>query len=140
MAEAVKDAVNAAKDGLKQLNIADKQKQPKKEKVKKGANNANGSDALATPAEYIDHRIKIFDKLLEKYNEELSKKPREAITITLKVICNPPTNIHTPYLLCSRMAALDQGNRGKPRQARLCAALVNLSAKGSVSSWYQIRT
>jgi threonyl-tRNA synthetase len=82
MAEAIKDAVNAAKDGLNQLSVSDKPKQPKKEKKPK-SNNAAGADELATPPEYFDHRIKIFDKLLAKYQEDLAKKPREDINITL---------------------------------------------------------
>jgi threonyl-tRNA synthetase len=82
MAEALKDAVNAAKDSLNQLSVSDKQKQPKKEK-KKAAGSASGPDELATPPEYFDHRIKIFDKLLAKYQQEIAGKPREDITITL---------------------------------------------------------
>jgi threonyl-tRNA synthetase len=87
MAEAVKDAVNAAKDGIKQLAVSDKQKQqqnqPKKEKKKKGGDGAGGADELAVQPAYIDHRIRIFDTLKAEYDAELAKKPREDITITL---------------------------------------------------------
>jgi len=38
---------------------------------------------LEPPPEYIDHRIKLFEALKDAYEEEISKKPRSPITITL---------------------------------------------------------
>ncbi|KAF2429653.1 threonyl-tRNA synthetase [Tothia fuscella] len=85
MAEAVRGAVDAAKESLKQLNINDKKNQPKKEKkkTKGGDGGASGPDELSPPAEFIDHRVRMFEKLYAKQQEELASKPREDITITL---------------------------------------------------------
>ncbi|KAF2242092.1 threonyl-tRNA synthetase-like protein [Trematosphaeria pertusa] len=80
MAEAVKEAV----EGVKNLAVSGEQK-PKKEKKKKTAEGADGRPLeLSPPAAYVDHRIKIFEKLKAKYDEEVAQKPREKIEITLE--------------------------------------------------------
>lgn len=84
MAEAIKDAI----EGVKNLAVGKEQKEQKapkekKEKKKKGGDSADGPLELSPPAAYIDHRIQIFDKLKAKYDEELAKKPREPINISL---------------------------------------------------------
>lgn len=65
------------------MTMSDKPKGVKKEKKVKGKDSASGPDELSPPAEYIDHRIQIFEKLHSKYAEEIAAKPREDITITL---------------------------------------------------------
>lgn len=80
------DAVKEAVEGVKNLAVSgDAQKQAKKEKKKKSA--VEGSDSRPTelkpPPAYFDHRIKIFEELKAKHEEEIAKKPREKINITL---------------------------------------------------------
>lgn len=61
MAEAVRDAVNQAVEGVKNLTVSAEQKapKPKKEKKAKGGD-ADGRPLMLDPAPvYIDHRIQI---------------------------------------------------------------------------------
>jgi threonyl-tRNA synthetase len=65
MAEAVKDAVNQAVEGVKNLAVSAEQKaeqkapKPKKEKKAKGGD-ADGRPLMLDPAPaYIDHRVQI---------------------------------------------------------------------------------
>lgn len=61
MAEAVKDAVNTAVEGVKNLAVSAEQKapKPKKEKKQKG-DGGDGRPLMLDPAPaYIDHRIQI---------------------------------------------------------------------------------
>ena len=72
MADAVKDAVNSAVEGVKNLSVAAEQKvtqkenkapKPKKEKKAKG-DGGDGRPLMLDPAPaFIDHRIQIFEKL-----------------------------------------------------------------------------
>ncbi|KAJ5020721.1 hypothetical protein J3E73DRAFT_435319 [Bipolaris maydis] len=83
MADAVKDAVNSAVEG-KAEQKGNKAPKPKKEKKAKG-DAGDGRPLMLDPAPaFIDHRIKIFEKLKAKYDEEIAQKPREKITITLE--------------------------------------------------------
>jgi threonyl-tRNA synthetase len=62
MAEAVKDAVNQAVEGVKNLAVSAEQKAPKakKEKKAKGGDGGEGRSLMLEPAPaYIDHRIQI---------------------------------------------------------------------------------
>jgi threonyl-tRNA synthetase len=89
MAEAVKDAVSQVAEEVKNLAVsgeakAKPAKEKKEKKAKKGAENSDGRPLELSPrAAYIDHRIKIFDQLKAKYNEEIAQKPREKIEVTL---------------------------------------------------------
>ncbi|RUP48070.1 hypothetical protein BC936DRAFT_145000, partial [Jimgerdemannia flammicorona] len=58
---------------------------PEKKEKKPKAPAAESSHPLERdpPAEYLAHRIKMFDELKKKYDEEVKSKPREPITITL---------------------------------------------------------
>jgi threonyl-tRNA synthetase len=61
MAEAVKDAVNQAVEGVKNLAVSAEQKapKPKKEKKAKGGD-GDGRPLMLDPAPaYIDHRVQI---------------------------------------------------------------------------------
>ncbi|KAL1800374.1 hypothetical protein ACET3X_000716 [Alternaria dauci] len=93
MADAVKDAVNSAVEGVKNLSVAAEEKvaqkenkapKPKKEKKAKGDAGDGRPLMLDPPPAFIDHRIQIFEKLKAKYDEEIAQKPREKITITLE--------------------------------------------------------
>ncbi len=61
MAEAVKDAVNTAVEGVKNLAVSAEQKapKPKKEKKPKGGSGDGRPLMLDPPPAYIDHRIQI---------------------------------------------------------------------------------
>ncbi|KAF9731302.1 hypothetical protein PMIN02_010083 [Paraphaeosphaeria minitans] len=84
MAEAVKDAVKEVTDNVKNLAVAGEAKPKKEKKAKKGAEAGDGRPLeLSPPAAYIDHRVKIFEQLKAKYDEEVAQKPREKIDITL---------------------------------------------------------
>ncbi|KAF2200627.1 threonyl-tRNA synthetase [Delitschia confertaspora ATCC 74209] len=90
--EAVKDAVQDAAEGVKNLAVSKdqpkdqpKDQKPKKEKKKKGGEGADGRPTeLSPPPAYIDHRIQIFEKLKAKYDEEIAQKPHDPINITLE--------------------------------------------------------
>ncbi|OBT64172.1 threonyl-tRNA synthetase [Pseudogymnoascus sp. 23342-1-I1] len=85
MADTVKDAVDAVKDGVKNLAVNKKQQQkPKKEKKSGDDGGASGPLELSPEPDFISHRIKIFEKLKAEYEIELAAKPREPITITMK--------------------------------------------------------
>ena len=62
-------------------SLAERPKKEKKEK--KGNGDASGPLELEPPPAYIDHRIKIFEKLKAKYDQEVAQKPRDNINITL---------------------------------------------------------
>lgn len=84
MAEAVKDAVKEVTDNVKNLAVSGEAKSKKEKKPKKGAETADGRPLeLSPPAAYIDHRVKIFEQLKAKYDEEIAQKPREKIQVTL---------------------------------------------------------
>ncbi|KAF2405247.1 threonyl-tRNA synthetase [Trichodelitschia bisporula] len=83
MADAVKNTIGEIKEGVKQLGVTDKSKQPKKDKKKAGKDTASGPDELETPPAYFDHRIQIFEKLKAERDAEIAQKPREQINITL---------------------------------------------------------
>ncbi|KAF2758119.1 threonyl-tRNA synthetase-like protein [Pseudovirgaria hyperparasitica] len=76
--EAVKDAA----EGVKNLVVSDKPKKEKKKKGPTGDSSARPTE-LSPPPEYFDHRIKIFERLKKKQDEEIAQKPREAINVTL---------------------------------------------------------
>ncbi|KAK8226195.1 threonyl-tRNA synthetase-like protein [Phyllosticta capitalensis] len=85
--DAVKDAVegvkNMAVSDAKKPEQAQKKQQPKKDK-KKPAQDADGRPLEMTPPPaYFDHRIKIFEELKAKYDQDVAGKPREPITVTL---------------------------------------------------------
>ncbi|KAF2738319.1 threonyl-tRNA synthetase-like protein [Polyplosphaeria fusca] len=83
--EAAKDAVQSAAEGVKNLAVSDAQKpqKEKKEKKKKGGDDSGRPLELSPRPDYFDHRIQIFEKLKARYDEEVAKKPREKINITL---------------------------------------------------------
>ncbi|KAI3640067.1 hypothetical protein MIR68_000945 [Amoeboaphelidium protococcarum] len=61
------------------------QKKAKKQKNKVQANGTGSNDPLelSPPPAYIDHRVQIFEKLKQKYDQDLSQKLRNEIKITL---------------------------------------------------------
>jgi threonyl-tRNA synthetase len=62
MAEAVKDSINQAVEGVKNLTVSAEQKtpKPKKEKKTKGADGGDGRPLMLDPVPaYFDHRIQI---------------------------------------------------------------------------------
>lgn len=81
--EAVKEAV----EGVKKLAVGEKNPKaegaakPKKEKKEKKKGNADLE--LSPKPEYIDHRIKLFDEIKKQYDENVAKKPRDQIEITM---------------------------------------------------------
>lgn len=85
MAEAVKNAVESAKEGIKQLAVSDKprQQQGQKKEKKSKASGSSGPEELSPPAKYIEERLALFDSLKGAYDEFIAAKPREDITVTL---------------------------------------------------------
>ncbi|ORE09732.1 threonyl-tRNA synthetase [Rhizopus microsporus var. microsporus] len=67
--------------------VEEKPKVEKKAAVKKPkAKDANATEyplEMNPPPEYLQHRIELFDKWKKEADEEIAKKPREPITITL---------------------------------------------------------
>ncbi|KAJ9160535.1 Threonyl-tRNA synthetase [Coniochaeta hoffmannii] len=91
--EAAKQAVDAVTEGVKNVTVgsdkpakAPKEKGAKKEKKSKGAapaGEAAGALEMNPPPDFLKTRLDMFDRLKKKYDEELAKKPREQITITM---------------------------------------------------------
>ena len=84
--DSAKKAVESVTDGVKKVAIGGSgEKKPKKEK--KAAASGGASDSrpleLNPRPSFIQDRIELFDRLKAKYNEDVAKKPREPITITL---------------------------------------------------------
>lgn len=79
------DAVKEAVEGVKNLAVSEKTQKLKKEKKKKGGEEQGASrpTELKPPPAYLDHRVKLFEKLKNEYDEEVSQKPREKIDVTL---------------------------------------------------------
>lgn len=65
-----------------QQPLAERPKKEGKEKKGKTAP-ASGPLELEPPPAYFDHRIKIFEQLKAKYDEEVAQKPRDPINVTL---------------------------------------------------------
>jgi threonyl-tRNA synthetase len=85
MADAVQKKVKDVTEGVKNLVTSDKpQKQQGKKKDKKGGQDGakRAGDELSPQPDFIDYRLKIFDKLRAEYDAEIAKKPREPITVT----------------------------------------------------------
>jgi threonyl-tRNA synthetase len=84
MADAVKEVV----DKVKNLTTSDKpqkqqgKKKEKKEKKTGGDGGKRASDELTPPPDFLDYRLKIFDKLRAEYDAEVAKKPRDSITVS----------------------------------------------------------
>ncbi|CAI6339015.1 unnamed protein product [Periconia digitata] len=83
MAEAAKEAVTQAVEGVKNLAVSGDAKPKKEKKAKKGAEGDGRPLELNPKPEFFDHRIQIFEKLKAKYDEEIAQKPREKIQVTL---------------------------------------------------------
>ncbi|KAK2770849.1 threonyl-trna synthetase [Colletotrichum kahawae] len=84
--DSAKQAVDAVAEGVKKvaLGSANKDKAPKKEKKAKNAGDASaGPLELNPPPEFLQKRLDLFDKLKKEYDEELAKRPREPIAITM---------------------------------------------------------
>ncbi|KAL1303189.1 hypothetical protein AAFC00_006613 [Neodothiora populina] len=90
MADAVKDAVEKAVDGVKNLAVDNENEQPqkpqqaKKEKKKKGQESESGRPLeMNPPPQYIADRNAIFDKVKAEQEAWIAKQPREDISVTL---------------------------------------------------------
>ncbi|PSK54052.1 Threonine--tRNA ligase, cytoplasmic [Elsinoe australis] len=86
--DAVKEKVEEAVQGVKNLSVAgDKaEKKPqgqKKEKKAKGGDSDSGPLELTPPPSYIQDRIDLFDKVKAEHDEWVAQQPREEIQITL---------------------------------------------------------
>jgi len=78
------DAVKDAVEGVKNLTVQEGQKKQKKEKKQKSSDTGDARPLeLSPPPAYFDHRIRMFEELKAKYDDEVAQKPREPITITL---------------------------------------------------------
>ncbi|RKU42008.1 threonyl-tRNA synthetase [Coniochaeta pulveracea] len=94
--EAAKQAVDAVAEGIKNVQIGGTDKpakvdkkadKPKKEKKAKAPAATDGppvgSLEMNPPPDFLQTRLELFDRLKKKYDEEIAKKPREPITITM---------------------------------------------------------
>lgn len=87
--EQAKQAVSAAAEGVKNLSLGKEAKAGKKEKKDKKAPKEVAGAAASTLAElkprpgFIDERLELFDKLKKEQDENIAKKPRDPIMITM---------------------------------------------------------
>jgi threonyl-tRNA synthetase len=90
MAEAVKQAAEAAAEGLKNLAVSGsssgtaKPQGVSKKKEKKANAAPQQSEELQPPAKYIQDRLDLYDSLKAEYLEKLKAKDHVDITITLR--------------------------------------------------------
>lgn len=81
--DSAKKAVESVTEGVKKVAIGG----GKKEKKQKGGAAAGDAPArpleMAPPPDFLQRRVDMFDRLKKKYDEEIAKKPRERITITM---------------------------------------------------------
>jgi threonyl-tRNA synthetase len=83
--DSAKKAVESVTEGVKKVAIGGGEKKPKKEKKAAAAGGASDSRPLELNPRpsFIQDRIELFDRLKSRYNDDIAKKPREPITITL---------------------------------------------------------
>jgi len=90
--DSAKKAVESVTEGVKKVAIgegkpAKQGKKDKKDKKPAGPSGDAGGDSrpleLNPRPSFIQDRIDLFDRLKKKYDEDIAKKPREPITITL---------------------------------------------------------
>lgn len=81
--ESAHKAVDSIIDGVKKVAMGEKKQKVKKEKGGGDSGADGGALELHPPAQFISHRIEVFDKLKEKFDADIAAKPREPITITL---------------------------------------------------------
>lgn len=80
-------------EALQKAAIGGGDKKPKKEKKDKGAAAADASAGpleMNPPAAFLQERLDLFDRLYKEQQEELAKKPRDDILITM-----PDGNVKT---------------------------------------------
>jgi threonyl-tRNA synthetase len=84
------EKVEKVADALKKATIGGEEKEskkPKKEKKEKKMAADDGASSgpieLQPPPSFLQDRIELFDKLKKKHDEEIAKKPREEILITM---------------------------------------------------------
>lgn len=84
--ESAKQAIEAVAEGVKNVAIGDKaakggRKDKKKDKAQ--AVESSGPLEMNPPPYFLQQRVEMFDRLKKKYDEEIAKKPREPISITM---------------------------------------------------------
>ncbi|KAJ9137132.1 Threonyl-tRNA synthetase [Pleurostoma richardsiae] len=83
--EPAKKMVDAVAEGVKNVAIGG-DKPAKKEKKSKGgaaADSSAGPLEMNPPPDFLQTRLELFDRLKKKHEDEISKKPREPIIITM---------------------------------------------------------
>ncbi|KAI9685258.1 MAG: threonyl-tRNA synthetase [Bathelium mastoideum] len=82
-AKDVVDGVKGAAEGVKNIAVSDKSRKPKKDKQKDAGGEAKRPLELQPRPEYLDHRLRIFDAVKARQDEQLAQKSREPINVTL---------------------------------------------------------
>jgi len=80
--EQAKKAVEAVTEGVKNVAVGEK-KGAKKDKKAVAADASAGPLEMKPPPDFLQHRLDLFDRLKKRQDEELAKKPREPINITM---------------------------------------------------------
>ncbi|ORY67096.1 threonyl-tRNA synthetase [Pseudomassariella vexata] len=81
--DVAKKAVDSVAEGVKNVAINDKKGGKKEKKPKTGGNESAGPLEMKPAPDFLQHRLDLFDRLKKEQDEELAKKPREPITITM---------------------------------------------------------
>ena len=83
--EAAKQMVDAVTEGVKKASIGGEKGAKKEKKGKPPSADTAGASPLEMnpPPEFLKTRLELFDRLKKKYDEEVAKKPREKITVTM---------------------------------------------------------
>ncbi|KAJ1325573.1 threonyl-tRNA synthetase [Microdochium nivale] len=77
-----KKAVEAVTEGVKKIAVSEK-KGGKKDKKAVAADASAGPLEMSPPADFLQRRLDLFDRLKKRQDEEFAKKPREPINITM---------------------------------------------------------
>ena len=96
MAESVKQAAEAAVEGIKNLAVGDNPKPQgvSKKKEKKANAGPAQSEELQPQAKYIQDRLDLYDSLKAEYLKKLSEKEHEEITLSLCPMAPPGSARH----------------------------------------------
>ncbi len=82
--DAAKKMVDTVTEGVKKASIGGEKGAKKEKKGKPSADNAAaGPLEMNPPPEFLKTRLDMFDRLKKKHDEEVAKKPREKITVTM---------------------------------------------------------
>jgi threonyl-tRNA synthetase len=81
--ESAKKAVESVTEGVKKVAIGGEGKKKEKKPAKAATADESGPLEMNPPADFLQRRLEMFDRLKRKQDDAIAKKAREPITITM---------------------------------------------------------